>query len=148
MSAHSSTQDGSLSVGIIGNRVTEQDVRNYLTELGFHGNSAKFDELELVAIEPPGWLQIFRFTVHVSRDEQRRECFHGLVRDDERHGLQVRLYSDETERAEQQAVWSEGLIDGIRKPLPAPVFVLVACGVGIIGLAAVIGVWSRIVGTQ
>ena len=135
-------------MGRIGNRVTEKDVRDYLTEQGFNGSSATFDELELVAIKPPGWLQVFRFTVHVSRGEDRRQCFFGLVRDDERHGLEVRLYSEMASRADQQAVWSEGLIDGIRQPLAAPAVALLTCALGLIAIAAAAGIWSNIVGTK
>ena len=45
----------------IGNRVTEKDVRDHLNRCGYHGNTATILQLELVAIERPGWMQVFSF---------------------------------------------------------------------------------------
>lgn len=49
----------------ISNRSTETDVRSWLNKNGFVGKTAKFSELELHAIQRPGWVQVFRFCVRV-----------------------------------------------------------------------------------
>ena len=45
----------------IGNRVTEKDIRDWLDANGFVGRTAKINDLELHAIERPGWVQVFEF---------------------------------------------------------------------------------------
>lgn len=52
-----------MTAGIFKNRVTEKDVRTWLDRNGFFGRSAEISDLELHAIQRPGWKQIFRFTV-------------------------------------------------------------------------------------
>ncbi|MDA7918480.1 hypothetical protein N9X53_07275 [Mariniblastus sp.] len=49
----------------ISNRSTEADVRSWLNDNGFVGKTAKFEELELHAIQRPGWVQVFRFCARV-----------------------------------------------------------------------------------
>ena len=49
----------------ISNRSTEADVRAWLNQNGFVGKTAKFEELELHAIQRPGWVQVFRFCARV-----------------------------------------------------------------------------------
>jgi len=49
----------------ISNRSTEADVRSWLNNNGFAGKTAKFEELELHAIQRPGWVQVFRFCARV-----------------------------------------------------------------------------------
>lgn len=80
-----------------GNRVTEKDIRNWLTRNGGEGRTAKIVDLELFAIERPGWKQVFRFRVkaelsasedvdHDSGDLEnpRNDWAFGIVLDDER----------------------------------------------------------------
>ena len=45
----------------IGNRVTEKDIRNWLDANGYVGRTARISDLELHAIERPGWVQVFEF---------------------------------------------------------------------------------------
>lgn len=52
-----------------GNRVTEKDLRSWLTNNGYVGQFAKVDELELHAIKSPGWHQVFRFKIRVKRSQ-------------------------------------------------------------------------------
>lgn len=94
----------------IGNRVTERDVREDLTRRGYHGRTAKFEELELAAIERPGWIQVFRFEVHVSDEDDNRHHFYGVVRDDERNQTEIRYF--DTPDAQQQHLksWSGDMI--------------------------------------
>jgi hypothetical protein len=57
---------------VFGNRVTEKDIRNWLDENGFFGNSAQLHDLELHALKRPGWLQVFRFDVLAKRREDEQ----------------------------------------------------------------------------
>ena len=78
----------------IGNRVTEKDIRDWLDANGFVGTTARINDLELYAIERPGWVQVFEFQARLKAAGQDRgfeaevepgwiERF-GVVLDDER----------------------------------------------------------------
>jgi hypothetical protein len=54
---------------LLANKTAERDIRAYLSQSGFSGRTARFEELELAAIERPGWVQIFRFRVRARRSE-------------------------------------------------------------------------------
>ena len=106
-----------------GDHEMELAIRRQLTEDGFYGRTAKLRKVRLVAVERPGWLQVFRFeaTARVCQDDGF-ECdgpdpeadyqeIYGLVRDDIRHKINdVRVFEDEAERSELFAQWSENLI--------------------------------------
>ena len=94
----------------IGNRVTEKDLRDWLANEGFSGRSAKIEELELHAIQRPGWLQVFRFSIqvkvsaadedHPAGDSGWLQRF-GVIVDDERrkrNKTQIWMFEDEFER--------------------------------------------------
>lgn len=110
---------------MIGNRVTEKDIRDWLDQNGFVGRTAKIDDLELHAIQRPGWLQIFRFEATVlkrkadsendSAEEYDKTFFYGAVRDDERERshaerTKVFLFDDREARQEKLDELSEGLL--------------------------------------
>ncbi len=44
-----------------GDREMELAIRNHLTKNGFFGRTAKLKNVRLVAVQRPGWLQVFRF---------------------------------------------------------------------------------------
>lgn len=104
-----------------GDRDMEISIRKHLTENGYFGGSAKFRRVRLVAVQRPGWQQVFRFEVTArvaqsdvenvpDRPAEYHELF-GLVRDDIRHGTSVvRVFSSEDERRSLFARWSEGMI--------------------------------------
>ncbi|MCC9641572.1 hypothetical protein LOC71_04750 [Rhodopirellula sp. JC740] len=104
-----------------GDREMEQSIRRHLSQNGYFGNSAKFSGVRLVAMQRPGWQQLYRFEVRArvnfqtSEDEPDpapvyRELF-GLVREDYRHNQsQVRVFETPQQRAELFQNWSEGLI--------------------------------------
>lgn len=116
----------------IGNRVTEKDVRQWLDAQGWAGRSAKIDHLELHAIQPPGWVQVFRFQVEVvpafkpdahENDHEPEQptalqpsttrTFFGAVRDDERRKgspTKIWIFDDQEEQTQKLAKLSEGLI--------------------------------------
>lgn len=118
-----------------GDREMELAIRKHLNENGFFGGTAKLQNVRLVAVQRPGWLQVFRFeaTARVRPNEpadnepadeaaeqeldpkpnqppQYRQLF-GLVRDDIRHKMNsVQVFEDEDQRRELFAKWSEDLI--------------------------------------
>ena len=102
---------------LIGNRVTEKELRDYLTDQGYDGKAAKFDRLELEAIQRPGWIQVFAFEVRLLDDHDRWVEFFGVVRDDERHRMQVHLTESEIDRDLRLKKWSVGLLTREAKPL-------------------------------
>ena len=105
-----------------GDHDMEVTIRKHLTVNGFFGGTAKLRNVRLVAVQRPGWLQVFRFdaTVRVrpeideevgkDPEPEYREVF-GLVKDDIRHKVNtVRFFEQEQERIELFARWSEDLI--------------------------------------
>ncbi|HBV64902.1 MAG TPA: hypothetical protein DEF45_17980 [Rhodopirellula sp.] len=105
-----------------GDHEMETTIRKHLTQNGFFGGTARLRNVRLVAVERPGWLQVFRFdaTVRVkpetedddgvAPEAEYREVF-GLVKDDIRHKVNtVRFFEEEEQRVELFARWSDGLI--------------------------------------
>lgn len=100
----------------LANRVSEKDVRDWLSENGYDGKSAQFMEMELHAIQRPGWLQIFRFEFTGLSTASQRVHLWGAMRSDERYGRPaIFVYSDESSRDAQLADWSAGLITHRRR---------------------------------
>jgi hypothetical protein len=117
---------------LIGNRVTEKDIRLWLTANGFAGQTAQIIELELHAIKRPGWLQIFRFHLQarpqpVSETASAENDFdshvepaqwvelYGSVRDDERESnpqrrTQIQTFSTSEDRDQNLESLSDGLL--------------------------------------
>ena len=105
-----------------GDRDMELAIRAHLNELGCFGPTAKLKNVRLVAVQRPGWLQVYRFEAiarvrpaDVSDDRPDDEAEYrrllGLVRDDIRFNVHtVRTFEDEGERRELFATWSEDLI--------------------------------------
>lgn len=104
-----------------GDHEMENSIRKHLTQNGYFGSSAKFQAVRLVAVQRPGWLQLYRFEVTARVDPQvpddspvpeaeYRQLF-GLVREDYRHDRSnVRVFTDEHERLALFRQWSDGLI--------------------------------------
>ena len=104
-----------------GDHEMENNIRRHLTQNGYFGNSAKFKAVRLVAVQRPGWLQVYRFEVtarvdpktpeeELTPDPEYRTLF-GLVREDRRHHeSKVRVFSVEEERMSLFRQWSDGLI--------------------------------------
>ena len=104
-----------------GDRDMEMTIRRHLNDNGFYGQSAKLQNVRIVAVQRPGWLQVFRFEanvrvrVEVPEDapdpEPEYRDLYGLVRDDIRHNVNtVRVFEDEDQRRELFGRWSEDLI--------------------------------------
>lgn len=126
---------------LIRNKSSEIDVRKFLDTEGFIGSSAKFDYLELHAIERPGWVQIYRFSVRVLDESERWRTLFGVIRDDQRNRRRVWLTESESEQLEKAKVWSEGLITLQRKPLTQWQRLFLTVFSVILGLA----VWGAII---
>ena len=96
---------------LIGNKSAEKDIRSLLTQQGYNGKSAEFAEIELHAIQRPGWLQVFRFEAHWSNDNGDLKQLFGALRSDERYA-DAQFFVDERMdvRDEQLAIWALGLI--------------------------------------
>lgn len=105
-----------------GDRDMEVAIRRHLTELGYFGPTAKLKNVRLVAVQRPGWLQVYRFEAtarvrppdsHDDRPDaepEYRELL-GLVKDDIRYNVHtIRTFPTESERCELFAAWSEDLI--------------------------------------
>lgn len=105
-----------------GDRDMELTIRKHLTTNGYFGGTAKLRNVRLVAVQRPGWLQVFRFeaTARVAPEAENDEVpdpdaeyheLYGLVRDDIRHKINVvRVFQSAEERRALFARWSEGLI--------------------------------------
>ncbi len=104
-----------------GDRDMEMAIRKHLNQEGCFGGTAKVQRLKLVAVQRPGWLQIFRFeAVARVRAETREDrpdpaaeyhTLYGLVRDDFRRNISdIRVFANESERRNLFTRWSDGLI--------------------------------------
>ncbi len=104
-----------------GDRDMEMAIRKHLNQEGYFGGTAKVQQLKLVAVQRPGWLQVFRFEavarVRLEGDPEKPDpeaeyhTLYGLIRDDFRHNISdIRVFADEDERRNLFARWSEGLI--------------------------------------
>ena len=107
----------------------EVAIRRSLTSDGFYGNGAKLKNVRLVAVQRPGWLQVYRFEarvrvkpdganetetdIHDSQPDAEPEYQEllGLVRNDARtSGHDVRVFIDENDRRQVFADWSDEMI--------------------------------------
>lgn len=105
-----------------GDRDMEIAIRKHMTDTGFYGQSAKIQNVRLIAVQRPGWLQVYRFEAMVrmkpqgveAEDSQSQPQYRhvsGLVKDDIRFRVQtVRTFNSERDRRACFADWSEGLI--------------------------------------
>ena len=95
---------------MIGNKTAEKDIREYLSENGYYGKSARFEELELHAIKRPGWLQVFRFGIEAKTIDNQWLRLFGAMKDDERFKLlDIQLFENRNQRDHLLKQWSEGL---------------------------------------
>lgn len=104
----------------VGDREMELKIRRHLSDHGYFGSTARFRAVRLVAVQRPGWVQVFRFEVTARVNPGETEgadpepVYHdlfGLVQDDARKDrCHVRVFSDEKQRSELFTHWSDGLI--------------------------------------
>ena len=102
---------------MIRNRVTEEDVRDYLSQNGCIRGSIRLEHMELFAIQRPGWVQVFKFRAQAKTKRGEVCALFGVVRDDQRNSLEVFVGDDIDVQVRMAEKWSEGLITSTRKPL-------------------------------
>lgn len=103
-----------------GDKDMEMAIRRHLSQHGYFGKTAQLKAVRLVAVQRPGWLQVFRFESRARLDlgadddtpaEPQYHELHGLVRIDRRkEATDVRVFQRPDERLELFARWSDGLI--------------------------------------
>ncbi len=96
---------------LVGYRVTEKEILEWMAVNGYVTSAAKLSSVQLYALKRPGWVQVFRFQVE-ARDPggQPRRLF-GVLRSDERYGKpEILVFSTTVERDNQLRQWSKGLI--------------------------------------
>ncbi|HBE67182.1 MAG TPA: hypothetical protein DDW52_03440 [Planctomycetaceae bacterium] len=96
----------------VGDRDVELALRRKLTQRGYYGDAATFDYMRLVAVQRPGWLQVFSFVVNVKhRDTDEHERLFGLLRQDERYNrLEVEFFENSGPRQRLFREWSADLV--------------------------------------
>jgi hypothetical protein len=126
---------------LIGNNVTQAEIRRWLVDRDYGAHSAKFDEVELAAIQRPGWVQIFRFQLTARTPDGRKVPLYGVVRDDGRIGAKFRVSESRGERDRWLAEWS-GELGPSHSPDTAPpprwLVVLLLGGIATLVLAALL----------
>lgn len=99
----------------IRNRVTERDIRDWLQFNGYESGSAILNDVELHAIQRPGWKQLFRFSgkirlgydageANIVDDPPDRNSVWGVVLTDERKPAhkQTEVFLLDSESAQRQ----------------------------------------------
>lgn len=98
----------------IGDRDLELALRRHLSGEGYYGDSASFQNLRLAAVQRPGWVQVFIFTVQAKlRSDEASETHQlfGVAMQDERYSkLSVRTFSKRHLRNAKFRDWSSDLI--------------------------------------
>lgn len=51
-------------------RAAEQQIRSWLSEHGYSGNQARIHQLDLYAVQAPGWVQVYRFVADLPGSDQ------------------------------------------------------------------------------
>jgi hypothetical protein len=100
--------------GWVGNRDMERAIRSALTRQGLRGSAAQFSQVRLVAIQRPGWLQVYSFDAaweYTGNGPSPSRGVFGLVRQDERFNrTEIQFFETTVARSELLEQWSEGLI--------------------------------------
>lgn len=124
---------------LIGNKVAEKDLRDWLSLNGYFGRTAVIAQLELVAIRRPGWEQIFGFIARAKRqDRDEWDDLRGLIRDDERHRTTIQFTHDDAEYDALLEKWSDGMILLRSRRRGTLEIALIALALMILGLVSVV----------
>lgn len=124
---------------LVGNRVTQRDIRDHLKTVGFEGDMARFREVELHAIRRPGWKQLFRFECRVLNQKGEVVQLFGAVLDDERTRTEFWWSIDRDEQQEKLESWSAGMIVCQPTQRHSVHWILIAIFLGLVSLAIVGG---------
>lgn len=109
-----------------GDHEMELAIRRHLSDSGFRGAAAELRAVKLIAIQRPGWVQIYRFEAVAIRQPTNSESesqdenwarspsqsvlLYGLVRDDGRTHSEVETFIHPGRRIERFHQWAEGMI--------------------------------------
>lgn len=94
----------------VGDSSLELAIRNEIRAQGLPSYRSRIRNCRLVAIQRPGWVQIYQFEVLTTDPSGESLALFGVARDDGRAKTLVRLFADVQSRDEQQEGWSEGFI--------------------------------------
>ena len=93
----------------IGDSDLERAIRDHLVCEGYPRKASEIREARMVAIQRPGWVQVWKFRVETVLDDQPLTLF-GAARDDGRTGTRVVVSQHFSPVQLQLSQWSEGLI--------------------------------------
>ncbi len=115
----------------IGNRVAEHDLRHYLDTQGYFGRTAKIHRLDLVAVQRPGWKQVFECQLEAKHRDTGWQQLFGVIKDDERQKSLPEIVVTPDQQAAQQilANWTQDYILTTRQPPNPVLFMGIAGGI-------------------
>ena len=90
-----------------GDRGLDRAIRAELRAQGYVGQQAGIRNCRLVAIQRPGWVQVYQFEIAWPASD----TLFGVARDDGRSRTTVKLFTDRQHRDGQRQQWSAGLIE-------------------------------------
>ena len=93
----------------VGDRSLELAIRKQLVKQGYPRQASRIIEPRMIAIQRPGWVQVWRFRVETKHNGQPITLC-GAARDDGRVGTKVLISTESAAVQRQLAEWSEGLI--------------------------------------
>lgn len=99
-----------------GDKSMTDAIRAHLRRSGYAAHGAKTRDVHLAAIERPGWVQVWTFSVETHLVEgtpaQRQPILlFGVARNDGRKtGTKIVLSEDEPSRRQQLEIWTEGML--------------------------------------
>lgn len=118
-----------------GDRDLELAIRAKLRGRGLLGQRATILDARLIAVQRPGWLQLYSFTVDANDPDGRDHRLYGLARLDERSRSEIELFAGESDRDLQAREWSRGLVVAHRRQRSALEWALIFGFVAALGLA-------------
>lgn len=105
-----------------GDHEMELAIRRHLSDRGYRGAAAELRSVKLIAIQRPGWVQIYRFEAVAVKQISDSDAetttpqprssilLYGLVRDDGRTQSEVETFVHPGRRIERFHQWAEGMI--------------------------------------
>jgi hypothetical protein len=104
----------------VGDHELEQKIRQAVGLVGFDGRTAKITDCRLVAVQRPGWRQVWAFAVAARPIRHSEETgdtdpappasWFGVARDDTReHQPEIALFKSPEEQSQQIERWSHGM---------------------------------------
>lgn len=120
-----------------GDRDLELAIRAALRQNGYKGGSAQILDTRLVAVQRPGWVQVYSFLIETLDEDDRRWTLYGGCRQDERKRTVIQFYQSESDRALKLGEWSRGLVTMHRRKRSNLEWLLIAGFLAVMTLAVV-----------